>query len=453
MTKGQLTVIENIINKEFENLRKSVNRPRSLQNILEKREIFEDSIKKYKILLKSLEGRIRLEDWNIECDLYEKLKIKKALALKILDETKIIESTKRKIKFKTLSKLTIICKRLSSSPEIREPIPILDIPKSPIQPIISNKMAKVDIKLGTALVQPYDGAPDKLNAFLDAVSLFKDSVDTEFEAATPAQKTAANATVLKFIKTRLTGTARQVINGAETLEEILQKLKTQCASKQNSDSVRAKLKALKQKGQISDFCDQVEQLTLQLASTYMEETIPANKANEMATKVGVETLISGVKNNDMKIILKAGTFTKINEATQKAQQYDTGDEKPSSSHVQIFAARGKHNMQNRGRGKYTGGRGNYYNKYPNFQNNQQQNRFSNYRGQGNRGRGRYGHYGNRQPQRQYGMYYAESDNQPVQQQEVQPAIVQQPQQINSQQRNDQRQHSTFLVPNFGQRMQ
>lgn len=50
------------------------------------------------------------------------------------------------------------------------------------------KMPSVDIKLGTALMNTFDGSPDKLESFIDAVTLFSDSVQTEFNAATPEQK-------------------------------------------------------------------------------------------------------------------------------------------------------------------------------------------------------------------------------------------------------------------------
>lgn len=145
-------------------------------------------------------------------------------------------------------------------------------------------MPKVDVKLGTSLVPVYDGTPENLNAFFDAVALFSDTVNDDFQDTTAAQKTAATEMIMKFVKTRLTGSARQAITRAETLTQILEKLKTQCAPKINSEHIKTKLEALKQKGFLEDFCDNVEKLTLRLASAYVEETIPINKAKQMATK-------------------------------------------------------------------------------------------------------------------------------------------------------------------------
>ena len=78
-------------------------------------------------------------------------------------------------------------------------------------------MAKVDIKLGTTLVQMYDGAPENLDAFVDAVNLFYDTVENDFAASTAAQQAAAKVTVVRFVKSRLTGVARQVIAEANDL--------------------------------------------------------------------------------------------------------------------------------------------------------------------------------------------------------------------------------------------
>lgn len=67
---------------------------------------------------------------------------------------------------------------------------------------------------------------------------------------------------------------------------------------------------------------------------YVEEKIPADKANQMATKSGVEALIGGISNYDTKLILKIGTFTKINEAIQKLQENDNGEKSRSVNGMQ-----------------------------------------------------------------------------------------------------------------------
>lgn len=418
MSREELVRIAAIIRKEHLTLKKSINRPRSLENILSKTENLKDLFHRYKSNLQRLNGRLSNYNWNVECDIYENIKLEFKSCMSLLDNSKVLEHSQRKLKFKSIAKTIVFCSRLRKSVQIE------------------NKMPKVDIKLGTALVQAYDGAPENLNTFLDAVDLFKDNVDGEFIQATPDQKAAADDTVYKFIKTRLTGTARQAITGAQNLTEIIAKLKTQCSVKSSSDNLMAKLKNLKQKDSIDNFCDQVEQLTLRLATTYIQEAIPADKATQMATKAGVQSLINGVSNSDTKIILRAGTFTSISDATQKIHECNN-DTKTNTSHAQVFMTRGNYTQRSRGRGRYTGNRGQYnslnrtnYNNqrsHSNYRYNQQEFRAPNYRGQGNRGRGRYRPTSFYHPQQQ-ATYFAQSQTPPS----MQPA--QQPQNLNFQQR-------------------
>ena len=426
----KLRELEKALIKECKNLSKSKNRPRTQNSINEKRAKLHDIILEYKTSITNLEFRLPFEEWNKEVIKYNKLKKIRNDANKILDETKILTPAT----FKAAVKAIIFCNRLSHN---------------------SITMPIVDIKLGTSLINTYDGCPDNLNTFLDAVSLYKDTVNTEFAAATAEQRAAADTTVFKFIKTRLTGIARQIINGANSTDEIVLKLKEQCSPKITADSLRAKLKAAKQKGNLTQFCEEIEQLTSRLASQYIDETIPANKANQMATKAGIETLINGITNPEAKIILKAGNFTKISEATQKLQEGDF-DVKPQAN---VFYARGNQSQRGRGNGRLSNGRnfnqnsrpanewqGNR-NRFPNHRQNysqqnfngyqrnyqQQQNRFPNQRGRGNRG----GWYGTTRPPYQHPqqqIYYAQTNPPNMQQQQLQ--IQQQPpqqQQVQQQQ--------------------
>lgn len=88
---------------------------------------------------------------------------------------------------------------------------------------LKRNMAKVDLKLGNSLVDTYGGEPEKLESFLESAKLFADLTDAE--NATPQAKQAALATVFRFVKTRLTGSARHVIAQANTLDELSEALK------------------------------------------------------------------------------------------------------------------------------------------------------------------------------------------------------------------------------------
>lgn len=216
-------------------------------------------------------------------------------------------------------------------------------------------MPTVDIKLGTSLVNTYDGSPAQLNAFVDAVALYSDTVDAEFQAATADQKAAAKATVVRFVKTRLIGSARQAIGELNDLQQIIAAIKLRCGAKISADGVLAKLKAARQTSSTENFCETVEKLADDLRSAYINENIPADTAEKMATKRGVEALATGIKNPESKLIMKAGTFGKISDAVQKLQENESRE--PSTSRPQIFHVRG-HHIGYRGRGRGFSGRGN-----------------------------------------------------------------------------------------------
>lgn len=216
-------------------------------------------------------------------------------------------------------------------------------------------MAKVDIKLGTSLVAVYDGAPEHLTTFLDSVNLFNDTVEADFANATAAQKQAAQQTVLRFIKTRLTGKARQAATDNQTLAEMLTAVKEHCVSKVTPDNLIAQLRTLKRGENLPEFCQQLDKIISQLKAAYLRDDIPQETAQKMATKSGIETLIRCAKNNEVKTILKAGTFHSLNEAVQKFQENETINTPSTVS--QIYFGNSSRGNQNRGRGNFRGNRG------------------------------------------------------------------------------------------------
>lgn len=222
----------------------------------------------------------------------------------------------------------------------------------------------------------------------------------------------------------------------------------------------AKLKTLKQKDSAENFCNEVEKLTSQLKSIYIREQIPVDRAHAMATKKGVETLINGTKTDETRIILKAGTFTKMNDAIQKLLENETSTNNTNNvsnnSNAKIFTnraiySRGRGGTNRRGSGNYSRGnnsQSNYHGQSGRYQNNQSNrgNYPSNQRGNRYQ-RGNYGNQrGNWTPRGQFNpnMYLAQHNGvlyQPVAQQGIQqlpvlpPNQVQQQQQYNPQQAN------------------
>lgn len=317
--------------------------------------------------------------------------------------------------------------------------------------IQSNQRAKmalvVDVKLGTTLVPIYDGNPENLESFIDAVRLFQQTVNTTFEAGTQAQKDAAEQTVVQFVRTRLTSKARQAISANQNLTQMLDAINLHCASKISADSLIAKLKTIKRTDDLNDYCDKVDKLCSQLKSTYVKDNIPQVIANKMATKCGIEALIRGVKNPESRIILKAGSFETLNEAVQKVMENDTreiGNANTNPQNAQILTSRvnysrGRGATNHRTRGNNS--RGNYHEsrgRYQNFQSNR--GNYTNQRGnwyqRGNfrNQRGNWGQRGstpNMFLAQQSGMLY-----QPVAPQAVQQLPIGQPNQFQPQQQQN-----------------
>lgn len=279
-----------------------------------------------------------------------------------------------------------------------------------------------DIKTATALIQTYDGSPSGLDAFIDSVALLGD--------LTPA---ALTATAIKFLKTRLNGKARTALPpNPQSLNEITDAIKQACKSSETPDTLLAKLKATKNKGDQQKFCDEVEEISQKLSTLYVDSKIPVEVANKMATKAGVETLINGITNAELKIILKANEFGTIQKAIQKI------NETQPVQTAQIFTYKTQ-NSRGRGRGNYANNFQSPNNRSGYFQNNrsyQGNNYFQNSNNTRGNNRGQYNHrgyyrgnytnngrnhksnYNQNRAGQGHNVFYAQAENCPVPQQIV-----------------------------------
>lgn len=245
----------------------------------------------------------------------------------------------------------------------------------------------LDIKEATSIVQTYDGSADALEAFIDSANLLDELTDA-------ANKTTA----IKFLRTRLTGKARLgLANNYNSIANLINDVKQRCEVKTSPEALMAKLNAIKEKD-CDKLCEEVDSLTNKLSSLYMADNIPPDVALKMATKAGVDALTKKINNHDTKIILKAGSFSTIQQAIQKVRENTTTDAQP-----QILSYR----TNNRGR----------RNGPPQQQRfgSQQQQRY--HFNTGNRGRFQHFYSGNRgrgscfqYPRQNYNNYQAQGQN-------------------------------------------
>lgn len=196
---------------------------------------------------------------------------------------------------------------------------------------------------------------------------------------------------VKFVKTWLNGKARSTLPAnANTLADIVNSVKENCASRETPQSVAAKLKSLVKTNDSTKFFNDVEQLTTQLTSLYVKDEIPLNTATKMATKIGIETLINKITDHDTKLIMKAAEFPSIQAAIQKLNETN-----PNTPPAQVFSAqarneypKGRNNV--RGNFNFRGG-----NRNTNFRGNRNQyqnsnhSRYSTHRPNFSRGRGNF----------------------------------------------------------------
>ena len=190
------------------------------------------------------------------------------------------------------------------------------------------------IKTASTLIPEFDGKSDKLEATIDAIRALNTLVTDE-------NKNAAISVTLS----KLSGKARSVVGAnPASLQIVIDQLTTGCRSQTQPEVIQAKLNALKQTGDLNKFTEQIEVLTLELEKCFIADNIPANTAARMATKAGVKALANGVRNQETRTILKAGTFENLTSAVGKATENES--EVSSIFNFQKFNNKRENNEQN-----------------------------------------------------------------------------------------------------------
>lgn len=190
----------------------------------------------------------------------------------------------------------------------------------------SKKMATEIIKIASALVPQYDGNGEKLNNIVSALTALKSVTNAETEPV-----------AIQIILSKLEKKARSAVGPTpRSIEEIINKLKLKCKQQANSDVVLAKLKATKQNGSLNKFTAELEELADQLEAAYLNEEIPLNTAAKMATKAGVKALATGLKNPEAKLLIKAGQFSTLTSAIEKALEHSADQESTAPAQVLNF---------------------------------------------------------------------------------------------------------------------
>lgn len=279
----------------------------------------------------------------------------------------------------------------------------------------SVKMAQLVeiIKTIPILVPQYNGEGEKLNSTIAALNACKSLIKEENRAI-----------AIQVILSRLEGKARSAVgDNPQNVDEIIRKLKEKCTLKIAPETVVAKMNATKQNGEIGKFTDEIEKLTLELERAFISEDVPLETASRMAVKAGVKALAAGVRNNETRLLLKAGTFSTISSAVEKMTENEPASTGSNSVlHYRTQNFRQNYNPRftnnfNRNRGMQN--RQNNYRRFETLPQRQYQNSNTNYRRNDTNNFSRFPRNNQRENAPRSRVFVAQSGNPPA----PQPLVV------------------------------
>ena len=144
-------------------------------------------------------------------------------------------------------------------------------------------MAQFNLEDALALIPIYNGSNEQMNSFIRSIRFAKKMFSADQESI-----------LVEFIYTRLTGKAESgIISNLSTVEEIVKDIRSRCEKKIDLGNIISDMKALKSKN-LKTLCNEIEELTEKLKVSYIQKNIPADVANELALRKGVETLIEKI---------------------------------------------------------------------------------------------------------------------------------------------------------------
>lgn len=269
------------------------------------------------------------------------------------------------------------------------PIPLIPTPEeehssSESEPEIVEMEQATFISQATKILTDFDGKPENLQRFVDALNLLNTIVGVHVAVA------------VSLIKTRLSGTARRLITNENTIDAIINTLQDRVKG-ESSQAVTAKLENLKQGNKTANaYIQEVENLTKTLEGAYIAEGIPAATASNFSTQAAVKTVAKNAANDNVKLIVQAGNFANMNELVAKFVSTATEAQSPVSI---LHISRQNNNRNGNFRSNFRGNHGHRFNRGRGNNNNNRRHNNNGNRGNhgnqgGNQGRNNYNNYNN-----------------------------------------------------------
>lgn len=179
----------------------------------------------------------------------------------------------------------------------------------------------------------FDGSHANLQSFLDSLALLQANSEGHDERA------------LAFVKTRLTGKARDLVTSEMSLDDISVVLKNNIKG-ESSRIVSAKLATFKQNFKDSNkYATEIESLANALKRAYISEGVPNAVAQSYATDATVKALTKNAASERTRLVMEAGTFTTVQEAITKLVSIES--EAGNSANVLYTRQAGNKHYHNR----------------------------------------------------------------------------------------------------------
>lgn len=240
------------------------------------------------------------------------------------------------------------------------------------------------LNTASRLICDFNGKPENLRTFLDSLRLVDSLKDTHEQVA------------VSLIKTKLKGTARNLINNESSIDEIISKLSSSVKG-ESVEVLTAKIMNVKQNNKSANvYCNEIESLIKSLENAYISDGLSCELANKYSTQIAVKAITKNCTIDKVKLIMEAGQFNNMNDAISKFVNSCT--EATGQQNAILYFGQKPNNRNNyhRGRGRFRG-RGNFSRNGNNNNNRNNNNNYNNNNNNSNNNyRGRRGnHNGNR----------------------------------------------------------
>ncbi|XP_037930617.1 uncharacterized protein LOC119665468 [Teleopsis dalmanni] len=234
--------------------------------------------------------------------------------------------------------------------ELKELVVLPPISENITDTVMSQTMIEF-LNTAAKLIPEFDGKAENLRTFIDALRLVQSLMSSH------------EATAVNLIKTKLKGTARNLITNELTVEAIIQKLQSSVKG-ESTEVINAKMMNVRQNSKSANaYTKEIEELTKSLENAYISDGCTPELASKYATQTAVKAMTKNCTIDKVKLIMEAGQFNTLDEAVSKFVNSCT--ESTGSTNTILFTR----NRGYRGSRGYYRGRGNFRRDNTNYNNN------------------------------------------------------------------------------------